>query len=236
MHPAPTHPRREAFTLVELLLAISLGVLVAAILAALIHGLLSAGGGQTARLQGPAADRAALRSLSREIACAVPPPVRDLAPMRLSTSTEPGKPDVRLAFYVPVPAEPAFAHGFDIEQVAFEVQADASGLRELRRISAPCSGPLTNAPVTTLLLAGRFTLAIEALTNDTPHAEWPPPGASPPVLPTSVRLSLSRPGEEPLRTEVLVQTALGIRSPLEREPDAPDAPPESEAPPEPEAK
>ena len=211
--------------MVELLLAIALGVCVAGILAALIHGLLSAGDGQSARLQGPVAARAAVRALSREIACAFAPPVKDLAPMQLSTSTEPGKPEVRLDFYAPVPAAAALAHGYDIEQVAYEVWRIDSGLRELRRISVPCSGPYTNAPVTNWTMSGRFELAIEAVTNGAALAEWPPPGAREPRLPPSLRLSLRQPGEAPVQTEVLVQCATGIRSPVERKEPEPEPEP-----------
>lgn len=222
MNPAPKSPPRAGFTLVELLLALALGVWVAAILAALLHGLLAAGDGQAARIRGPVAARAALRTLSREIACAFAPPVDDLAPMRLTASTEPGKPDVLLSFYVPVPAKPFFAHGYDIEQVTYEVRATEEGGRDLLRISVPCSGPFTNAPVTNQLLSGRFSLAIEALTNDVARTEWPPPDVETPVLPTSMRLVLSQTGEAPLRTEVLVQTANGIRSPIERKTEEPE--------------
>lgn len=216
MNPALLPARRSGFTLVELLLAIALGALVAAILAALIHGLLAAGDGQSARAQGPAA-RLALRTLSREIACAYAPPDEDLPPLRLSTSTEVGQPEVVLAFYAPVPAA-GFPppQGYDVEHVRYEVVPAAAGHRELRRISAPCSGPLTNAPATNRLLNGRFALAIEAVTNGTAHAEWPRPQTAEPGLPTSLRLTLALPGEEPLQTEVLIQTATGIRSPLER--------------------
>ena len=223
MNPAPPNARRAGFTLVELLLAIALGVCVAGILAALIHGLLSAGDGQSARLQGPVAARAAVRALSREIACAFAPPVKDLAPMQLSTSTEPGKPEVRLAFYAPVPAEPAFAHGYDIEQVTYEVRPAGEGRRELFRIAAPCSGPRTNAPATNLLLTGRFTLVIEAITNDDARTDWPPPKTEKPALPTSLRLSLSRPGEDLIQTEVLIQAATGLRSPVARTHAEPEA-------------
>ena len=208
--------RPSGFTFVELLLALALGTLVAAILAALVHGLLVAGAGQTSRFQGPFAARAALRILSREIASAYAPPVEDLVPLLLSTSTEPGQPDVRLAFYAPVPAEPRSLGGYDVEQVAYEVMRIGEGRRELRRIAAPCSGPATNAPVTNRLFAGRFTLAIAALTNANPHAAWPPPDLEKPTLPSSLRLSLALDGEDPIETEVLIQSAAGIRSPVER--------------------
>ena len=55
MNRSASIDRRSGFTLVELLLSIALGVLVAAVLAALIHGLLAAGEGQAARLRGPRA-------------------------------------------------------------------------------------------------------------------------------------------------------------------------------------
>ena len=222
MNPASPIARKAGFTLVELLLALALGVLVAGILAALVHGLLAAGDGQSARIQGPFAARAAVRALTREIACAFAPPIKDLVPLALSISTEPGKPEVRLAFYAPVPAEPRAAHGYDIEQVTYEVLQVGSGRRALQRISAPCSGPFTNAPVTNRLLNGRFTLAIEAVTNNTAYAEWPPPKIEKPLLPTSMRLSLDMSGENPIQTEVLIQTATGIRSPIERKAAKPE--------------
>jgi prepilin-type N-terminal cleavage/methylation domain-containing protein len=214
--------RKAGFTLVELLLAVALGVLVAGILAALVHGLLTAGNGQSSRARGPVAARAALRAISREISCAFAPPVNDGAPMILSTSTEPGKPEVALSFYAPVPAEPVAAGGYDIEKITYEVLPVGPGLRELRRISAPCSGPFTNAPATNLVLNGRFTLALEAITNGTAQAEWPPPKMEKPVLPSSLRLSLSMPGEDSIQTEVLIQTANGIQSPVERKDEKPE--------------
>ena len=221
MNSAFPSPRTSGFTLVELLLAIALSVLVAAILAALIRGLLTAGDGQSSRIRGPLAARAAVRTLSREIACAFAPPIKGLAPLKLATSTEPGKPEVSLSLYAPVPAESGTAGDYDIEHITYEVLQDGPESRELHRISAPCSGPLTNAPTTNLVLNGRFTLAIEALTNGTAQTEWPPPQAETPVLPTSLRLSLSLPGEDPLQTEVLIQTATGIPSPVERKTEAP---------------
>ena len=223
MNPAPAKSRSAGFTLVELLLAVVLGALVAAILALLAHGLLFAGEAQSRRLQGPFAARAALRAMSRELACAFAPPVADLVPMQLATSKEPGQPDVWLSFYAPVPAEPRAARFYAIEQVSYAVRADGQGVRELLRISAPCSGPRTNAPATNLLLRGRFTLAVEALSGDAALPAWPPPvsGDDKPGLPTSVRLSLAYPGEDPIRTEVLVQTASGFRCPIERKPAGP---------------
>lgn len=233
MNPAPSRARPAGFTFVELLLALALGALVAAILAALLHGLLAAGAGQAARAKGPVAARAALRALSREIACAFAPPVQDGVPLRLSTSTEIGKPEVVLAFYAPVPAEPRSLGGYDIERITYEVEATPNGRRELRRISVPCSGRLTNAPATNRLFEGRFELAVEALTNGTAHAEWPrPKSEEKPGLPTSLRLSLSLPGEPPLQTEVLIQTATGLHFHLERPNAEPQEPAENNSTPD----
>ena len=218
--PAPS-TRTAGFTMVELLLAIALGVLVAGLLAALIHSLWTARESQAGRARGPQAARAALRVLSREIACAFAPPVKGLVPLKIETSTEPGKPETVLAFYAPVPAD-GFTDGrYDIAQITYEVARDGAGLRELRRIAVPCSGPGTNAPVTNRLLNGRFTLAIEALTNGTAQAAWPPPNAEAPVLPGSLRLSLAWQGEPSIQTEVLIQAAHGISSPIERPDEKP---------------
>lgn len=228
MNPPRAIRPRQGFTLVELLLAVALSALVAAILAMLLRGLLMAGDGQAARLRGPFGARSAIRTLSREVSCAFHPPVQDLVPLTLSTSTEPGKPQVRLAFYAPaLPPSPAYPGAYDIHQVAYEVHALGSGRRELRRIASPCSGPFTNRLTTNRIFAGPFTLAIAAVSNDTPHAEWPPPGETQPALPASLLLSLQwKDQPDPFETEVLIQTAHGIRSPVER----PDAPAGSDAP------
>ena len=219
MASPPPSRRPTGFTFVELLLALALSAVVAAILAALLHGLLVAGEGQSARARGPYAAKNALRQIARDAACAFAPPVADLKPMELSTSPDPAQPEIRLAFYVPAPADTAWRHAYDIHHVVFEVRRQPDGLRELHRIAAPCSGPFTNSPTTNLLLSGRFTLAIEALTNDTPHAEWPLPDAQPPFpLPSALRLALDLRGHDPLQTEVLLQTAWGIPSPIPRTP------------------
>jgi len=212
--PAPSRPRQQGFTLVELLLALALGALVAGILGALIHGLLTAGDGQTSRIKGPYAARAAVRTLSREIACAFAPPVKNLDPLQLSTSTEAGQPTLLLSFYVPVPGP----IGADIEQVSYAVQRLEESQRELQRISTPCAGPYTNAPVTNRLLTGRFTLTVEAMEEGEALSEWPPAQATETVLPASMRLVLTPEGETPIETEVLIQAALGVPSPLDREP------------------
>ncbi len=222
MSPAHPNVRRNGFTLVELLLSIALGVLVAGILATVLHGLLTADDAQGKRLRGPFAARAALRSLSREITCAFAPPVKDLAPLLLSNSTEPGKPEVQLVFFAPVSAAPYFAHGYDIEKVTYQVIQQRKGQKKLLRISVPCSGPATNAPVTNLLFTGSFTLSMEAITNGTARTEWPPKKMENPTLPTSMRLTLSLPREAPLQTEVLLQAATGIRSPIDRPQAAPE--------------
>ena len=48
----PPRLRPSGFTFVELLLALALGALVAAILGTLVHGLFTAGEGQAGRLRG----------------------------------------------------------------------------------------------------------------------------------------------------------------------------------------
>jgi type II secretory pathway pseudopilin PulG len=212
MDLAPPSPRRQAgFTFVELLLAIALGVLVAGILAALLHGLLAAGEGQARRLQGPHAARRALLTLSREIACAFAPPGAEQAALELTTSTEPGKPEVRIAFSAPVASEPSGAGtAYDLHQVVYEVHRQEEGRRILQRISAPCAGPFTNAFVTNPLLTGRFSLEIAAVTNDVVHAAWPLPDAEPSHLPSALRLVLELPQAAPIQIEALIQAAAGL--------------------------
>ena len=227
MASPPPSRRPTGFTFVELLLALALSAVVAAILAALLHGLLVAGEGQSARARGPYAAKNALRQIARDAACAFAPPVADLKPMELSTSPDPAQPEIRLAFYVPAPADTAWRHAYDIHRVIFEVRRQPDGLRELQRIAAPCSGPFTNTFTTNRIFAGPFTLAIAAVSNDIPHAEWPPPGETSPALPASLLLSLQwKDQPDPFQTEALIQTAHGIRSPVER----PDAPAGSDAP------
>ena len=209
--PPRNHP--AGFTFVELLLALALGALVAAILGALVHGLFAAGEGQSGRLRGPFAARAALRTLARDLACAYAPPVEGVPPLQLSVSTEVGRPETVLAFYLPVPGP----LGYDIERVTYEIAPGRGARREWRRISAPCSGPLADAPVTNVLFTGPFALTVEVLAEDVAHPVWPPPkGETQPGLPPSVRLTLALPGQEPQQTEVLIQAATGIRSPVER--------------------
>ena len=112
-------------------------------------------------------------------------------------------------------AEPARAGtSYDIQHVVFEVHRRDGDRRELWRAAAPCSGPFTNAPVTNRLLAGEFTLTVEAVTNGTGHAAWPLPETEVSRLPSALRLSLVLPDHEPLQTEALIHAASGISSPL----------------------
>ena len=213
MSRTPPRIRPAGFTFVELLLALALGALVAAILGTLVHGLFAAGEGQSGRLRGSFAARAALRILSRELACAYAPPAEDVPPLQLSVSTEVGQPETVLSFYVPVPG----SLGYDVEQVTYEIAPARGAQREWRRISAPCSGPFADAPVTNVLFTGPFALTVEILSEEVAHPVWPPPqGETKPGLPPSARLTLALPGQKPQQTEVLIQAATGIRCPIER--------------------
>lgn len=213
MSRIPPRNRPAGFTFVELLLALALGALVAAILGTLVHGLFAAGEGQSGRLRGPFAARAALRILARELACAYAPPIEDVPPLELSVSTEVGQPETVLSFYVPVPGP----LGYDIVQVTYEITPTRGAQREWRRISAPSSGPYADAPVTNVLFTGPFALTVEILSEEVVHPVWPPPqGETKPGLPSSARLTLALPGQKPQQTEVLIQAATGIRCPIER--------------------
>ena len=221
MMPRHSAPRRLAgFTFVELLLALALGALMVTILGVLLRGLFVANEHQAGRLRGAPAARAALRQMNREIACAFAPPVEKLAPLELTTSIEPDKPQVALSFYAPVPAPLEY----DLAHITYEVVRAGGDRFALRRLAAPCSGPYTNAPVTNLLYAGRFALEIAVFTNDTPHTAWPlPQDKEQPALPKSVRLTLTLPGQPPLATETLIQTMLPVRGPhASQEPKAGD--------------
>ena len=218
MDAASPKPRSGGFTFIELLLALAIGVLVVCVLAALLHGLASSGVRQNRRLEGPVNARSAIRFMAREITCAFPPPVKNLPPLTLATSTEPGKPAVTLSFYAPVPADAPPPLNYDLERVTYELQAADGGRQRLQRISAACSGPGTNSPVTNLLLEGRFTLAIEAVTNGTGRTEWPPENAAEPGLPAAVRLTLQAPDAAVVQTEALIQSGQTIVSPVERPP------------------
>lgn len=175
-------------------------------------------------MNGPFHTRAAIRIMARELACAFSPPVKNLPPLTLATSTEPGKPAVAISFYAPVPAPPPPLQNYELEHITYEVRTGADGRQQLQRISVACSGPGTNSPVTNLLLEGRFTLAVKAVTNGTGRTEWPPEKAGEPGLPAAVRLALQAPDAALIQTEALIQSGQTIRSPLER-------PPEEAAPP-----
>ena len=218
MMPRHSAPRRLAgFTFVELLLALALGALVVTILGVLLRGLFGPPAACPVRWRRLVP---ALRQMNREIACAFAPPVEKLAPLELTTSTEPDKPQVALSFYAPVPAPLEY----DLAHITYEVVRAGGDRFALRRLAAPCSGPYTNAPVTNLLYAGRFALEIAVFTNDTPHTAWPlPQDKEQPALPKSVRLTLTLPGQPPLATETLIQTMLPVRGPhASQEPKAGD--------------
>lgn len=219
---------RGGFTLVELLLAVALGSLVAMILAALLHGLIGGERAQTRHLEGPLAARSALLRLARETACAFAPPDPDITPLALELPTGEGEPELRLAFYLPVPSrEPRLPGFYGVEKVTYEVRVVGGGgekgvpVRELSRISAPCAGPRADDGRKTVLLRGAFNLAVrvpdaEGGTAGGSMAEtWPPGGegggeggdGKQPPLPPSLRFSVRLPGQEAVETETLVHCA-----------------------------
>ena len=215
--------RSGGFTLVELLLAIALSSVVAAILAAAIHALVVANRTEAARQAGPAAAHAALLRVAEEVSMAYRPPV---APggrpvFSVSRSLDPAEPEIVLSFFAPVPEEnapPPFR--YDIAEVAYAVQIVRPHVRELRRISHPCSGPEVEMPRTNVLLRGDFRFDAQVLAEGGAHETWPPEGKrgaeegddAPEELPPAVRLSIAADGEEAVASDVLIQAAHGIRA------------------------
>ena len=223
--PPPSRRRVAGFTLVELLLSLALGVLVALILSALLRGLLAADQAQSLRLRGPLTTRGALRTMSREIAAAFPPPGTNTIPLQLEAAPTPGQIESRLTLHVPVPLDPPIAGAYNMAQVTYQVRSPSRDRQILERIHVPCSGPATNQPVTNSLLEGRFTLVLEAITNGVCRADWPPArDTNAPSLPEAIRLTLTQPGKEPLTSTALIQTAHGISAPGERPAKEPPAP------------
>ncbi|MDR0993741.1 MAG: GspJ family type II secretion system protein [Verrucomicrobiota bacterium] len=219
MHRSGAASRREGFTLVELLLAVTLGVLATAVLASLLHGLLSAVRIQATQTEGPEAARAALRQMSRELASAFAPPDPDEVPFALQHSHEPGKPSMSLSFYATVPYLPGTFAAYGIEHITYEVVHSGPGdQRELRRISVPSAGPRSGAPTTNILLRGAFRLSAAIPTQGNLEEEWPPPAMETAELPPAVRLTLDglAPSSTAYTMETLVQAAHGISSPIER--------------------
>ncbi len=230
----------EGFTLVELLLAVALGSLVALILASLLHGLVIGERGQSRILEGPVAARSALLRLARETACAFAPPDPQTTPLALELPDEPGGPEVRLSFHLPVPSRAPQLPGFHgVEKVRYEVRAVSGAraeggmpVRELVRISSPCAGPLANDERKEVVLRGPFALSVRVSggdggqSGDSTSGTWPPAGAGagkdggngqaplPPALWFSIRL----PGQEAIVTEALVHCAHVLGPPKGRKP------------------
>lgn len=224
--------RRDAFTLVELLLAVALGAIVAFILAAIVHGLVLGDRTQTRHLAGPVAARSALLRMARETSCAFAPPDPEITPLTLERPTDWGEPELRLSFYLPVPSRVEDLPGFHgVERITYEVRPspDGAGRRDLVRLSAPCSGPGTNDVRETTLLRGPFHLTVRVPDSSNPAnplpETWPREedsdqnASEQPPLPPSLWFSLTLPGHPPIETEALVHCAHSL------EPrDPPEAP------------
>ena len=219
--------RRDAFTLVELLLAVALGAMVATILGALLHGLIRSDRVQAELLSGPVAARNVLLRLSRETSCAFAPPDADITPLALARSGEWDEPETSLEFYLPVASRVPYLPGFHgVEKVAYEVRPvpGAAGERELVRRSVPCAGPRTNDVRTAVVLRGPFRLDIRVPDAEHPGGAmadaWPPedPDADPdaqPPLPPSLRFSLQWDDGDAIETESLVQCAHPLEAPAD---------------------
>lgn len=212
--------RRDAFTLVELLLAVVLGAMAALILAAILHGLVQGDRAQTRHLEGPVAARSALLRLARETSCAFAPPDPEITPLTLERPTDWGEPELRLSFYLPVPSRtPGLLGFYGVERVTYEVRPvpDTAGRRALVRLSVPCAGPFTNDVQETTLFRGPFHLAVRVPDPSNPAnplpETWPPAeggnkdSTEQPPLPPSLWFSLALPGQSPIETETLVHCA-----------------------------
>lgn len=234
--PARHGARFGGFTLVELLVAVALGSLVALILASLLHGLVRSDRIQTRHLEGPIAARNALLRLARETACAFAPPDPKITPLSLELPTDWGEPELRLSFYLPVPSrEPRLPGFYGVERVVYEVRTlegtGTNAVRELVRLSSPCAGPQADDRRKTTLLRGPFQLAVrvpdaEGGKRDASMSETWPSGEKggggsgedneQPPLPPSLWFSIRLPGQEPIETETLVHCAHVLEAPKGR--------------------
>jgi hypothetical protein len=158
----------------------------------------------------------ALRILSRESCAPSPPRER---PCRWSCPPPPNPASPRSAspFSSPCP-KPTFPVPTTFIRSPMKSMR-SKGLRELRRIAAPCSGPFTNAPVTNLLL--KVTSPCHRRHHQRhAAAEWPPPDRYRLPGPAPFPASRARPArpKTPPPDRSLIQAATGIRSPVERAP------------------
>lgn len=217
MKAKPAQSACRGFTLVELLLAMTLGVLAVAICGALLHGIFSATRQQSAKMAGPEAAQHILRRMAAETACAFAPPGETNRPFILAASFEADEPETTLSFYYPQPDDSGVAGFYRILHVRYEVIRRSAQQRELRRIEQPITGPASNHPATNILLSGDFTLRAVIPVEADELTDWPPPLSESPGLPETIQFSLKWEEGEAAVIETVIHAAHSIPSPLQRD-------------------
>lgn len=227
----PTRSRgigsRGGMTMVELLLALAIGVLVVALVGSLYHTVFTTRNHQRASGAGLFAARAALRGMGRDIAAACVPAAQPDAAFHLTRGKKTGDPIWTLAFCMPDLAAQGDADWYELQRVTYRYFEEGVQEARLTRHTQPLVGPGTETPpATNLLLRGSFKLQIQAWEEGQLYDEWPPQEDAAP-MPQAMHATLEWPDTPAMSTEVLIECANPVfPSPKE----APEAEPQVQSP------
>ncbi|MFH0954370.1 MAG: type II secretion system protein GspJ [Verrucomicrobiota bacterium] len=211
---------RSGMTLIELLLAIVIAVLVAALVFSVYHVVSVTLQGQQARRRGPDAAARALEQLARDLECTYAVPGDDTTKLSVSAGGGESGAESDLSFCTAIlPEGETDLRWFEIQRVRYRVTAEAAG-HVLLRESQALAGPGAAAPpVTNTLAEGIERFRVAVYDGSGWKGSWPEPGPDSPTCPRAARLEIeasSGSGTRGFQTEVFIPAGNVITSAVVR--------------------
>ncbi|NCC53367.1 MAG: hypothetical protein EOM20_19445 [Spartobacteria bacterium] len=217
----PWRARTEAkssirgFTLLETLLATVIVILILACVYSVWHTAMRVREGQEQRTRGPMAATEAMEMISRDLACAVRPPLPDEPALSLQTA-EPLSEALPISsiitFFTTRPAPPSLDAGYyTLEKTTYTILLN-DDIPVLYSIRQPVVGPGTQEPPrTNPVLSHVSDFNVQVHDGQTWQPAWPP-GDAMEALPGAarIRLGLQGKGAAPVTMETETVIAAGM--------------------------
>lgn len=201
---------RRGMTLIELLLAIAIGVVLVTILVSLYRTVASTVAGQERRARGPHAAARALDALRGDFGRMLVP-LEDPACVFTVVAVEPGRSILHLcALRAPEgDPDPDWAQP---EQVDYRIDSAEGYTSALVRVTTPASGEGSlDGARTNLLVPEASHFAVSIFDGATWHTVWPPAedGAA---RPRAARVDIAWGAGDPARADILLPTSISVTS------------------------
>ena len=198
--PALVSPADPGFTLVEVVLSVSTGVLLVAMLFSLYLMLSRTVDDRQARQRGEGQILLALDRLHRDLTGALPVPGYETGGFALQTEGTAGEGSSVVSFVTvrPEPGAPPGSPWSERVQVGYRLDADPAARGNLLRTERPLTGPgALDPPATNVLARGVTSFQLLVRVNEDWEADWTALPGTDTAWPRAARVTLDPGGDAP---------------------------------------